>query len=139
MRDVMLIAHFLGLAMVVGTSLANLIFDSVIKKMDKIESFKFKLNTFSLLKLNHIGLGLLILSGGYLMTPYWKVLSTMPMLIIKLTLVVILIIQVGILSIKIKKARIENTPDSLKSINPLEKISTILSLIIVVFAVLVFH
>jgi len=138
MRNVMLIVHFLGLAMGVGTSFAFMFLGIAASKMEKTESQKFRLNVMTLSKMGHIGLALLILSGGYLMTPYWSLLSITPLLIAKLSLVLVLTIIIVVISIKAKEAKKGDFETSMKKIEPLGKISLLISLTIVVLAVLIF-
>ena len=78
MRDIMLIVHFIGLAMGLGTSIAFMIFGIASSKMEKEEGQKFIVNAFTLSKMGNIGIVLLIISGGYLITPYWPILTSMP-------------------------------------------------------------
>jgi uncharacterized membrane protein len=134
----MLIVHFLGLAMGVGTSFAFMFLGIAASKMEKTESQKFRLNVMTLSKMGHIGLALLILSGGYLMTPYWSMLSITPLLIAKLSLVLVLTIIIVVISIKAKEAKKGDFETGMKKIEPLGKISLLISLTIVVLAVLIF-
>ena len=97
MRDLMLTIHFIGLAMAVGTGFANLFLGVVASKLDPAEKGKFMSKTLILGRMGQIGLGLLLLSGFYLITPFWKVLYAMPTLIAKLSLVALLIIMVAII------------------------------------------
>ena len=135
----MLIAHFLGLAMGLGTSFAFMFLGIASSKMDPSESQKFRMNTFALSLMGHIGITLLIVSGLYLITPYWKVLSTLPLLIAKLVLVLVLATLIGIITAKAKKARKGDAEKYLKQIEPLGKIALLVGLAIVVLAVYVFH
>jgi uncharacterized membrane protein len=89
--------------------------------------------------MGHLGLALLIISGGYLMTPYWSVLSTMTLLIFKLVLVLILILLVSIITINANKAKKGDAEKHLKKIQPLGRISLLVGLTIIVLAVYVFH
>jgi uncharacterized membrane protein len=139
MRDVMLIVHFIGLAMGVGTSFAFMFLGIASAKMEKSEAMKFRLNSLALSRMGHLGLALLIISGGYLMTPYWSVLSTMTLLIFKLVLVLILILLVSIITINANKAKKGDAEKHLKKIQPLGRISLLVGLTIIVLAVYVFH
>jgi uncharacterized membrane protein len=134
MRDVMLIVHFIGLAMGVGTSFAFMFLGIASAKMEKSEAMKFRLNSLALSRMGHLGLALLIISGGYLMTPYWSVLSTMTLLIFKLVLVLILILLVSIITINANKAKKGDAEKHLKKIQPLGRISLLVGLTIIVFA-----
>lgn len=139
MRDIMLITHFIGLAMGIGTSFAFMFLGIASSKMEESEALKFRLNTFALSRMGHIGLVLLVLSGGYLMTPYWSTLTSSPLLIAKLTLVVVLGAFIGIISSKAKKVNEGNADMQLKKIEPLGKLALLTGIAIVVLAVLVFH
>ena len=139
MRDVMLITHFIGLAMGLGTSLAFMFLGMATAKMEPEEAQKFQLNALSLSKMGHIGLALLIISGGYLMTPHWKALTSTPLLMIKFALVLVLGALIGIISAKARKAKQGDTAMHLKKIQPLGKLSLLTALAIVVLAVLTFH
>ena len=71
MREEMLVVHLVGLIMGVGTSFSFIFLGIAGSKLEKEERLKFALNTFPLARMGHIGLTLLIISGGYLMTPFW--------------------------------------------------------------------
>lgn len=135
----MLTIHLLGLAMGLGTSLAYLVLGFASSKMKKEEAQNFTLKTFVLSKMAYIGLFLLVISGGYLMTPYWKTLADMPLLITKLSLVLVLIIELFIIHSFIVKAKKGGAGANLKKIKTFGRISLITTLIIVVLAVSVFH
>lgn len=138
MQDIMLILHFLGLAMGLGTSFAFMFIGIAASKMPEEIGVDFQKKAFVLTKMGHIGLSVLVISGLYLATPYWKVLGSMPLLIGKLVLVFALGAMIGIMSSKAKKA-IKGDHSQLKSMAPLGKISLLLGLAIVVLAVLQFH
>ena len=78
MRLFMLILHFVGLALSVGTGFAYLFLGLSTRKMDKDEARELFIKTLPIQKMSHIGLFLLIVSGGYLMTPYWDSLTAKP-------------------------------------------------------------
>ncbi|MDX2250597.1 MAG: hypothetical protein SF052_27695 [Bacteroidia bacterium] len=139
MRDIMLIVHFIGLAMGIGTSLAFLFLGIASSKMPPEEAQKFNLNTFALSRMGQIGLTLLVISGGALMTPYWKNLGNMPLMITKLVLVLVLGALVGIIGSLSKKAKKGDTETYLKKIRPFGQISLFTGLAIVVLAVYIFH
>jgi len=139
MREVMLIVHFIGLAMGVGTSLAIMFLAIASKKMDAEEGLKFRLYSFSLTKMANIGIVLLIISGGYLMTPHWGTLSDNHMLMTKLVLVLVLAAFIGIIGGKAKKARKGDAQGQLSKIETLGKLTLITGITIVILAVYVFH
>ena len=139
MRDLALIIHFIGLAMGLGTSLAFMFLGIASSRMEENEARKFTLNTFALSKMGHIGLTLLVISGFYLMTPYWKSLTTSPLLIAKLAFVMILIMIIGKIGFTVKKAKKADTAIHLKKIKIFGKLSLLSTLVIVVLAVYIFH
>lgn len=139
MRDIMLIVHFIGLAMGIGTSFAFMFLGIASAKMEAAEGQKFRLNSFALSRMGHIGLAILIISGGYLMTPYWRALSSTPLLMAKLILVLVLAAMIGIVSVHARKAKQGQAEIHLKKIENLGKITMLVGLAIVILAVLVFH
>lgn len=139
MREVMLIAHFLGLAMGLGTSFAFFFLGMARSKMEKEEGKKFALNALAMSRMGHIGLALLILSGGYLMTPYWVLLGSRPLLIAKLLLVLGLVFTVSLQSVYAKRAKKGDSKANLKKIATLGRISLLSTIAIVILAVLIFR
>jgi uncharacterized membrane protein len=138
MREAMLITHLLGLTMGLGSSFAFMFLGRAGSKMEKAAGQKFTMNTFAMSRMGHIGLTLSIFSGFYLMTPYWKVLGSQPLLIAKLILVLVLVITVSLLSVYAKRAKKGETDANLKKIASLGKVSLLSGLSIVVLAVLIF-
>lgn len=139
MREIMLIIHFIGLAMGLGTSFAFMFLGIASAKMEKQDALKFRLNILALSKMGHIGLTLLVISGIFLMTPYWGMLANMPMLIAKLVLVLILAALVGIIGSEGGKAKKGDAEMHLKKTEPLGKIALLTALLIVILAVYVFN
>jgi uncharacterized membrane protein len=138
MRDVMLIFHMIGLAMGIGTSFAFLFLGMASSKMEENEARKFRVNTFVLIKMGLIGLTLLVISGGYLMTTHWNTLSSTPILVAKLALVLVLIILIltlGSIANQIKKGN----PTNAGKMPILGRFALITGLTIIVLAVLNFH
>jgi uncharacterized membrane protein SirB2 len=138
MREVMLIVHFIGLAMGLGTGFANAFLGSTLSTMTPEEAIKFKLRTLVLGKMGHVGIGLLIISGFYMITPFWKVLPEMPWLIAKLSLVIVLIVLIGIISVTTKKAR-KGDASQFKKLATLGKLTLLTAVAIVVCAVMSFR
>ena len=89
--------------------------------------------------MGHIGLTLLIISGGYLMTPHWAVLGSRPLLIAKLLLVLVLVFTVSLLSVYAKRAKKGDTEANLRKIASLGKVSLLSTIAIVTLAVLIFR
>ena len=138
MRDIMLITHFIGLAMGVGTSFAMMFLGIAASKLEPEERGKFILNASIVTRMGHIGITLLFLSGGYLMNPYWSSLGERPLLIAKLALFLVLGALIGIMTSKLKKAKAGDTSQLLvvKKMGPFTLLTAVT---IVVLAVLNFH
>jgi uncharacterized membrane protein len=139
MRELMLFFHFIGLAMALGSGIANLFLSSVAAKLEPAERGSFMSRIAILGRMGQIGLGLLLLSGFGLMTPYWKVLGDMPLLIAKLSLVALLIILVASVLIILRKAKKQGNPAMLAKIKPLAMLNFFIAITIVILAVLVFR
>ena len=139
MRELMLVFHFMGLAMALGAGFANLFLGSVASKLEPVERGSFMSKIMILGRMGQIGLGLLLLSGLGLMTPYWKVLGDMPLLITKLSLVALLIILVASVLIIMRKAKKQGNPAMLAMIKPLAMLNFLIAITIVILAVLVFR
>jgi len=138
MRTAMLIVHFLGLAMGVGTSFGFMFLGMAGSKMEKEEGKKFALNSFAMSTVGHIGLVMLIVSGLYLITPFWGSLASMPMLIAKLALVLTLTVAVSIATVYSKRAKKGDTEANLKKVSALGRVTLLSGIAIVVLAVLIF-
>ncbi len=133
----MLILHFIGLAMGLGTSFAFFFLGRISSKMEPEEGKKFIMNAFSISMMGNIGLILLFISGGYLMTPYWSVLGSSPILITKLVLFLALGAFIGIISSKIKKAK-KGDHAQLSKTPVLGRLALLTGIAIVICAVLYF-
>jgi uncharacterized membrane protein len=139
MRDLMLIIHFIGLTMSLGTGFANLFLSKAAAKLEPAERGKFMANTMILMRMGHTGLGLLLLSGFYLITPFCKELGEMPILVAKLCFVGLLVIMVSAITILAKKALREGNPALLMKLKPFGILNFFVGITIVVLAVLSFH
>ena len=138
MRTAMLMIHFLGLAMGLGTSFGFMFLRIAGSKMEKEERKKFALNSFAMSTMGHIGLTMLIVSGLYLITPFWASLAARPMLIAKLVLVLTLTLAVILATVYSRRAKRGDTEAYLKKMAALGKVSVLSGFAIVVLAVLIF-
>jgi len=138
MRTAMFIVHLLGLAMGVGASFGFMFLGIAGSKMEKEERKKFVLNTFAMSTMGHIGLTMLIVSGFYLITPFWGSLAAMPLLIAKLALVLTLTIAVSLATVYSRRAKKGDTESNLKKVAILGRINLLSGIAIVVLAVLIF-
>jgi len=139
MRETMLIFHFIGLAMGLGTGFAHAFLGSITSKMTAEEATKLRLQSLVLSKMGNIGIVLLLISGLYLATPYWATLTSLPLLITKLALVFILIILIILINLAGKKAINGDAEAQFKKMEVLGKMTLVVALAIVIVAVNVFH
>lgn len=140
MRETLLIIHFLGLVMGLGTSFGFMFLGFISAKLPAEEGRKFSVNALGLSRMGHIGLTLLLISGFGLMTPHWVNLSHSHFLIIKFIFVALLIVFIGIITItagRIKKGKASLS--DIKRMKPLGQASIITGILIIVFAVLNFQ
>ncbi|HEX9650146.1 MAG TPA: hypothetical protein VGA21_06275 [Cyclobacteriaceae bacterium] len=139
MKEAMLVIHFIGLTMALGAGFSNMFLGAAAAKLEPEERGKFMSKTFVLVRMGQTGLGLLLISGFYLITPYWKVLGEMPFLTAKLVLVGILIIMVSIVSVMARRALKENDPARLMKVRPYGMLNFFIGIAIVIMAVLAFN
>ena len=104
MRETALIIHFIGLAMGLGTGFAHMFLGMAAEKMSQKEGLDFSLKIQSVNKMGRIGTLLLLLSGFYLIIPYHQAILTTPLLITKLSCVLLLVVLLEILKGYCKKA-----------------------------------
>lgn len=139
MRTPMLIFHFLGLALSLGSMITFLVMRRNCSKVSNTEAEYLLLSTRSILRLSHIGLGVMFITGGALMTPYWSTLALMPLLHIKFTIFILWYITIIALSVYNKKVR----RSELKLCNPrigfLSYVSVLFGLLAISMAVLQFQ
>lgn len=138
MRTAMLIIHLLGLTMGVGTSFGFMFLGIAGSKMEKEEGKKFALNSFAMSSMGHIGLTMLIISGLYLITPFWGALAAMPLLVAKLALVLTLTVAVILATMYSRRAKKGDTESNLKKVALMGRVTLLCGIIIVVLAVLIF-
>ena len=139
MRELMLVIHFIGLAMALGAGIANIFLGAVASKLEPAERGSFMSKIAILGRMGQIGLGLLLLSGFYLITPYWSMLGEMPWLKAKLGLVGLLLILISWVLITARRAKKQNNPAILATLRPLGMLNLLIAIAIVILAVLTFH
>jgi len=135
----MLITHFIGLTMALGAGFANLFLNTVASKLEPAERGSFMSKIVILGRMGQLGLGLLLLSGFYLATPYWKSLGEMPLFVAKLILVGVLLTSVSLVLLILRKAKMQGNPGLLKNVRPLGLLNFFIGITIVILAVFVFH
>lgn len=139
MKTGMLIMHFIGLALVLGTAFSLFFAARKAGKLGGAEGTNFHLNSASQVMWGNIGLVLSFLSGGYLMTPWWKLLGTMPLLATKLALFLVVGAFFGMIGANAKKARKADAGVYLKKVTLFSNLALLTALTMVVLAVLVFQ
>jgi hypothetical protein len=139
MREAMLFLHFLGLILGMGSGFASLFIGVYNKSIPKEEAPKFGLRLRSLGYMGLAGLILLVVSGGYLATPYWSIIGSMPYFITKLALVVVLVVIAIIIDQKWRSAIRNNGGPDLAAIQKLGRLAFPIGILILLFAVLQFR
>jgi uncharacterized membrane protein len=141
MYEFLLITHFIGLAMGVGTSFAGMALGMAAKDMEPAERGKFMMRASAIGKNGSIGLTLLLLSG----IGMWFMRGIGPTLTFggpafhaKLTLVVILIGTFGYMQVLQKKARQGGGPEVMGKIPKVGAAMLLLGLGIIICAVIAF-
>ncbi len=135
----MLILHFLGLAMGVGTSFAHAFLGKTISKLEQHEAAEFRLKIIGLSQMGTIGTILLLVSGIYLIIPYWPAIMSFPLLILKLVLFVILLVLIWLINQGAKKNFKNHSEGKLKQIELMGKVAMLIGITIVILAVNIFH
>jgi uncharacterized membrane protein len=142
MQDALLMIHFLGLALGVGTSLAMFRLGIATKDLAPAERAQFNKYAMSLSKNGSLGLALLIASGLAML--FTRGISTVfgaggGAFHAKLTLVVILSGMFGYSQVLIKRIREKQDPAAMATMAKLGPAMLLTGLAIVVCAVLAFH
>lgn len=139
MRDAMLFLHFLGLILGMGAGFASLVIGASNKDLAVEERPKFMLRLRALGYMGLIGVALLIISGAYLATPYWSRITSMPLFIAKLGLVVILLTLLLLMDRRWRRAVKNGGGPDLKALPKLGGLALPIGILILLFAVLQFH
>lgn len=135
----MLMLHFIGLAMGLGTSFTHAFLGKTISKMDRNDAKKFRVQIKALSQMGYAGTVLLLVSGIYLLVPYWQSLTSLPLLILKLFLFVILVVLILLINKSATKNYKNDTDNNLNRIELKGKFALIISILIIFLAVKVFH
>ena len=135
----MLMIHFIGLAMGLGTSFAHAFLGKTISKLDQNEAAKFRLQIKGLSQMGTIGTILLLISGIYLILPFWSVITAFPLLILKLVLFLILVVLILLINQGAKNNFKKHSEGNLKRVGLMGKLAMIIGIIIAILAVNIFH
>jgi uncharacterized membrane protein len=142
MYDLLLILHFIGLALGVGTSFANLALGLASKDMEPAERVKFFLRASALGKNGSIGLVLLLVTGIGMMVMRGTAATFAlggPWFHTKLTRVLILSGLLGYIQVLLKRAKAEQGGPVMAKIPKVGSLMLVTGLLIVVCAVEAFH
>lgn len=138
-REVTLFIHFVGLAMTLGTGFAFMFLGIAQSKMEEAEGEAFMVKALSIGRMGDIGLIIMILSGLYLLMPHMSALGSMPLMHVKLTLIVVLLVLIGMIHKATKEAKQENGGPALETLRKLGTGTLVVTLLIVLMAVLNFN
>jgi len=139
MRDILLIVHFIGIAMFVGTPFCFMALGIMSSKMNEEDANKFMLNAFAMSKIASIGFALIIISGIGLILPLWDAFKSQAALHIKLSLVAIMIGLFSYMQMLMATAKKANGGPTMITISKVGSAMLITSLSIIIFAVFTFH
>lgn len=139
MRETMLILHLIGLAMGLGTSFAHVFLGNTLSKLDPTEAGKFRNQSKGLSLMGTVGTVMLFVSGVYLIIPFWPIITTLPLLILKLILFVILVILIVLINYGARNNYQNNDVNNLKRIELMGKFAMVIGVTIVILAVNVFN
>lgn len=142
MQDTLLIIHFLGLALGVGTSFAMMRIGMALRDASPAERGQVMKYALSISKNGGLGLGLLILSGLAML--FTRGVSTVfgaggHAFHVKLLLVVIMSGLVGYSQVQVKRLREQQDPAAAATLQKLGPLMLFTGLGIVITAVLAFH
>jgi len=142
MLDFLLILHFIGLALGVGTGFAMLTLGLSTADMAPADRGAFMRRASVITRNGAIGLTLLILSGvGLVMARGVQMVMAWggPMFHVKLTLVAIMIGVFGYLQVLLRQSRSADGAAAAARIPIVSRVMLVLGVSVVVFAVLAFH
>lgn len=135
----MLIVHIFGIVLSLGSIASFLLVRPNISKINAPESVLIYSIIKKYLNWAFVGMGLMILSGGYLMTPYWEHLGSLILLQLKLVIVLIWMLALVFLNFNLRKALQLGYLVYDKRIKFLAVLSVALGMTVVSLAVFAFH
>ena len=138
LNPILLILHFLGLAMGLSVSFANIVMSGLIARAAPAERPVLSRFPPAMIRVGDIGLTLLWLSGLGMLFFKWGGFSAMPVTFhIKITLVAVLTGIIGYIHAQLKKLRNGDAAAAAR-IQTAAKVAFLLAISIVVLAVLTF-
>lgn len=139
MRDLLLIIHFFGLIIGAGAGFSIFCIGLISKSFKPEYKLEVALKLIPLRYISYLGLLVLIVSGGLLLTPFTPVLAHMPWLHAKLLAVAILVLLSVFGFTQIRRAQKGEAGPAFKNLALVGKLSLIMSVTIVICAVMAFH
>jgi uncharacterized membrane protein len=143
MYSLLLITHFIGLAMGVGTGFAMFTLGLAARTLPPADRAAFMIRASVLGRVGAIGLVLLIVSGFLLMYQRGGPMAVLAlgggMLHVKLTLVAVLVVLVGFMHSQIARAKRAGGGPSMPRLAMLGNLTLLVGILTTVFAVLAFH
>jgi uncharacterized membrane protein len=138
-NPVLLILHFLGLAMGLSVTFAGMVMGGVMARSSTTERPVLARFMSGMSRLGRFGLALLWLTGGTMLYTKWNGIGSMPWQFhVKLTAVVLLTITVAILYRLEQQAQKGDTA-AVARMESVAKVTSLCALIAVIFAVLTFE
>ncbi len=139
MKDAMLFLHFTALIIGAGSAFALFVVGYLAVHFDAGYKREVLVRLFPLRYISYLGLLLLVLSGGALITPYAPNLAQMPWLVAKLVFVGFLVLLSLFGWRQMRRARMSADNDAFRMLGYAGKLSFASSIIIVACAVYSFH
>ena len=139
MRDIMLNLHFLGLVFAMGALFAYTFIGKTTSNLTGTALQEVIVKSKKVLVFGDIGLTLIIISGGYLGTPYWPIMANLPTFMVKLLGVVVLAVFMVLVRINNSKAiKTQDADKYIKSLR-LSPLALFAGFAIIILAVFSFH
>lgn len=139
MRDLLLITHFFGLIIGAGAGFSIFCIGLISKTFKPEYKLEVALKLISLRYISYLGLLVLVVSGGLLLSPFTPLLGHMPWLHAKLLAVAILVLLSAFGFTQIRRAQKGEAAPAFKNLALVGKLSLIMSVSIVICAVMAFH
>ncbi len=139
MRELILIIHILSLILSLGSMTTFIIIRKDISRVSGCESNFALITIRKFLNIAYIGMFFMVLSGLYLIIPFWSAIGTMPLVHIKITAVVLWLFILILLGVSLKRIKPETYLSNDVKIGLLSFLSVLLGLIVVALAIFAFE
>jgi hypothetical protein len=138
-RDILLLIHFMGLVMGAGSGFALFVIGFLSKQFPESTRAEILVKLFPLRYISYLGLLLLLVSGIPLLIPYGAAIHLMPLVMVKLTAVLIIVSLSIYGTLQMQLAKKGNLGVYLKRLKLVGQLSFLFSLIAIICAVYSFH